>query len=162
LPTLPSYDLKSRAELSKLCPVCRISKPTDQFGFFKEKRVGGSYRQYFNTYCKPCAAAKAKKWDKDNHQIVAERIKLRSLGLLAQIIEAYGGKCSCCGEKSSMFLTIDHKNNDGSKHRSMGLTGRMFYKWIIDSGFPQDLQLLCWNCNCGRQRNGGVCPHNTI
>lgn len=33
------------------------------------------------------------------------------------------------------------------------------YRWAILNGFPDELQLLCFNCNCGRQRNGGVCPH---
>lgn len=23
-------------------------------------------------------------------------------------------------------------------------------------------QLLCFNCNCGRHRNGGVCPHKGV
>jgi hypothetical protein len=26
--------------------------------------------------------------------------------------------------------------------------------------FPNDvLRLLCFNCNCGRAKNGGICPH---
>ena len=27
-----------------------------------------------------------------------------------RIIEAYGGKCECCGESIFEFLTIDHRN----------------------------------------------------
>jgi hypothetical protein len=21
--------------------------------------------------------------------------------------------------------------------------------------------VLCWNCNCGRAKNGGICPHHS-
>ena len=26
---------------------------------------------------------------------------------------------------------------------------------------PDTIQILCFNCNCGRARNGGICPHET-
>ena len=29
----------------------------------------------------------------------------------------------------------------------------------ISRNFPDFLQILCFNCNCGRNRNGGICPH---
>lgn len=34
-----------------------------------------------------------------------------------EVIEKYGGKCLCCGEEQILFLTIDHKNNDGHEDR---------------------------------------------
>lgn len=30
---------------------------------------------------------------------------------------------------------------------------------IIAAGFPAEYQILCFNCNIGRSRNGGRCPH---
>lgn len=30
---------------------------------------------------------------------------------------------------------------------------------IITAGFPPEYQIQCFNCNLGRARNGGVCPH---
>jgi len=74
----------------------------------------------------------------------------------------YGGnppKCACCGESGLRFLTIDHINNDGGKHRKLGLTGARLYRWLIKNNFPKEFQILCYNCNCGRARNGGICPH---
>jgi hypothetical protein len=61
-----------------------------------------------------------------------------------------------------LFLSIDHVNGGGRGHRkSLGTkasSGAMLYD-IKNRGFPPDFQILCFNCNCGRQRNGGVCPH---
>lgn len=81
--------------------------------------------------------------------------------LKARVIEAYGGKCNCCGEGNLSFLTIDHTNGDGGKHRQAIGSSRI-YNWLENRGYPTPgFQVLCFNCNCGRQINGGVCPHQT-
>lgn len=78
------------------------------------------------------------------------------------ILDHYGHKCACCPETIYEFLTVDHINNDGAKHRkslgNIGKSGRLFYKWIIDNNFPKDLQIMCWNCNWAKWRYG-KCPH---
>lgn len=68
----------------------------------------------------------------------------------------YGNMCSCCGETERLFLSIDHINNDGYQNRKKGIN---LYIDIIDRGFPNDLQILCMNCNTGKARNNGICPH---
>lgn len=76
------------------------------------------------------------------------------------IIDAYGAACSCCGETGREFLTIDHVDGGGSQHRlSLGSGNRRVMLDIIARGFPPEFQVQCFNCNCGRARNGGVCPH---
>jgi hypothetical protein len=77
------------------------------------------------------------------------------------VIEAYGGRCVCCGEDNPIFLSMDHIDNDGNKHRAEGVgCGNKFYQWLIRNNFPKDnYQLLCFNCNLGKRINGGVCPH---
>jgi hypothetical protein len=88
--------------------------------------------------------------------------KRRHKILKLEIIENYGGKCTCCGEANYFFLTIDHIDNKGAQHRREVGTqaGRQFYKWLKNNGFPKDnFQLLCFNCNSGKQLNGGICPH---
>lgn len=89
--------------------------------------------------------------------------------LLNQVLEAYGSKCACCGETEILFLQVDHKNNDGNLHRkelkektkSKNYSGTRFYIWLRQQGFPKDkFQLLCANCNSGKARNGGICPHH--
>lgn len=63
------------------------------------------------------------------------------------------------------MLTIDHIGNDGSKHRDEinGGKGRTksidMYCWLEDHDFPKGFQVLCYNCNISKHRNGGVCGH---
>lgn len=82
-----------------------------------------------------------------------------------QVFDAYGGICVCCGENTNEFLTIDHINNDGAEHRK-SIFGRNktggypFYLWVIRNKFPDDLQVMCMNCNMAK-RIYGVCPHDT-
>lgn len=76
------------------------------------------------------------------------------------IVQHYGAKCACCGETERQFLTIDHINNDGAKQRRELGPAHKFYCWIIKNNFPSTLRILCFNCNCGRAINGGVCPHS--
>lgn len=75
------------------------------------------------------------------------------------VFEYYGNKCSCCGESNLMFLSIDHIEGHGNKHRNQIKT--KFYNWLVKNNFPSGFQTLCFNCNWGRHINGGVCPHKT-
>jgi hypothetical protein len=68
----------------------------------------------------------------------------------------YGNKCNCCENINTNVLVIDHINNDGNKDR---MSGRKLFYWVIRNSFPDSLQLLCRNCNNGKQLNNGVCPH---
>lgn len=85
--------------------------------------------------------------------------------LREEVFAAYGGKrCSCCGESEPLFLTIDHVSNNGAEMRKNGTHGRSgtaFYQWLRKSGFPSGFQVLCMNCNHGKHRNGGKCPHKS-
>jgi hypothetical protein len=77
-----------------------------------------------------------------------------------RIFEAYGPVCNCCGETMRLALTIDHVHGNGNEHRrSLGGGNRRQLLEIINAGFPPDYQILCYNCNFARQRNGGRCPH---
>jgi len=73
---------------------------------------------------------------------------------------AYGGAvCVCCGEINSKFLTIDHINGcTPAERRKQGLGSRL-YHWLKKQGYPEGYQVLCFNCNLGRARNQGICPH---
>lgn len=79
-----------------------------------------------------------------------------------EVLVAYSQEipaCTCCGENIEAFLVLDHVNGGGGKHRSAAAA--KFYHWLRREGFPREpaLQVLCCNCNWGRQINGGVCPH---
>ena len=79
--------------------------------------------------------------------------------LRMSVLQAYGQQCECCGEKEPLFLTIDHINGGGNVHRKIVGGGFPMYRWLKKQGFPKGYRVLCFNCNCGRQLNGGVCPH---
>lgn len=69
--------------------------------------------------------------------------------------------CRCCKETEMGFLSIDHINGGGNKHRKKigSYAGGAFYRWLIKNNFPDGFQILCYNCNLGRAINGGMCPH---
>lgn len=67
-------------------------------------------------------------------------------------------KCSCCDESEYDFLTIDHIENNGNEHRRV--IGNNLYNWLIQHNFPEGFDVLCMNCNHGKSKHNGVCPHN--
>jgi len=69
----------------------------------------------------------------------------------------YGRKCACCGESNINFLTIDHINGDGTKHRKK--IHNKINNWLVKNNFPDGFQTLCFNCNWGKHINHGICPH---
>jgi hypothetical protein len=141
----------------KRCSVCR-DKNEEWYSATRDKRKkyareyrsnrpGLSTRYNRNHYERHGVEIKARKYD--------ERRLLR-----IEIFAAYGGpRCSCCGESESLFLTIDHIENNGADHRRKDK--RNLYERLKQQGFPPGFQVLCRNCNWGKHANGGVCPHLT-
>lgn len=166
-------------EGEKTCKVCKTAKGIEKFRLVKNRNRDKKERVYRHSMCIECeqtynhslfrsnydretanakmrawrashpdeARAEGKKWAK--HTRDKQRIK---------VYEAYGNVCKCCGESNYMFLTIDHVNNDGHIERKQYSQGGL-YSRIIQENFPERYQLLCWNCNTGKRRNNGVCPH---
>jgi hypothetical protein len=73
-----------------------------------------------------------------------------------EVVDHYGGKCACCGENRIEFLTIDHKHNNGNEERRQYKS--QAWKIAFKRGFPDDYQVLCYNCNNARAHYG-ICPH---
>ncbi|WP_428323676.1 hypothetical protein [Nitrosopumilus sp.] len=69
-------------------------------------------------------------------------------------------QCQCCGENEFLFLSIDHIDNNGAEHRREIGKGYSIYFWLVENDFPEGFQVYCMNCNWGKARNGGICPHN--
>ncbi len=102
----------------------------------------------------------AEDFTKGKKQEVLKANQQTQRALKAQLMEIYGPKCACCGESNSQFLTLDHINNDGAVERKeckLGTWG-VFRKAVRDRDKTR-YQILCYNCNFGRAKNGGVCPH---
>lgn len=92
-----------------------------------------------------------------NRLKMQERHRLWAREMRASVIQAYGGKCTCCGETELAFLALDHVHNDGKEHRRQ-LGGNGIYIWAKRNGYPERLQVLCNNCNLAKERLG-ICPH---
>jgi hypothetical protein len=70
-----------------------------------------------------------------------------------------GGKleCACCGEKHIEFLSIDHIDGGGSKHRREG-GGLQIAFTLRKLDYPDGYRVLCHNCNMSLGFYG-YCPH---
>lgn len=154
---------------NKTCRICSERKPVSAFG------------QLMGKVCKVCAPAynkaRAQRLYGEKRGVILERSKewkqanapkyrsqqrsyrnAKRAELKAAVLAHYGGACACCGEREPMFLTIDHINDDGAEQRKrLGLIDT--WKWVHNNNYPAGYQMLCYNCNAGRYRNGGVCPH---
>jgi hypothetical protein len=101
-------------------------------------------------------------WERTARKKDPEKIRARDRAnrarIRAAVIAGYGGKCTCCGESTHEFLTIEHVNGDGDAHRKkVGNFG--VYRELLRLEFPTDgYTLLCMNCNFAR-RFGRTCPH---
>lgn len=147
--------------IEKVCTKCNTLKPKDSYYSNKKWTTDG-----LQSWCKECI----KKSRKDYYNRDIEKLRKkgrddRKKEKLA-LINAYGGKCVCCGESQWEFLTIDHINNDGAEHRrrlgkgikSKGST-TMVWRYLRKNGYPKgEFQLLCFNCNCAKGFFG-YCPH---
>lgn len=72
------------------------------------------------------------------------------------VLSAYGGKCACCGDATYEFLTVDHINGGGGKHRRE--IKQSLYQWLKRNNFPPGFRILCANCHLAISFFGG-CPH---
>lgn len=103
----------------------------------------------------------ATKWRENNRERANElsRISKKRYEESAKkkVFDYYGRECACCGEKEMMFLTIDHIDGGGTKHRKK--MGEKITTWLLRNNLPKGFQTLCFNCNWGKHINGGICPH---
>lgn len=103
-------------------------------------------------------AAAAARYAARKPEIIAA-LRARDRALKQEVVNAYGGKCVCCGETILEFLTIDHTNGDGHLHRAAVGKGRRIYADLKARGFPRDgYQCMCLNCNISLGFYG-YCPH---
>ena len=111
---------------------------------------------------------RAAKWRKKNHERhnVLRNKSTRKLRPYYKKLafDHYGNTCACCSENDPLTLQIDHINNDGAAHRGEKehLKGAYLCQWLVDNNFPPGFQLLCRNCNFGKYKNKGVCPHKSL
>lgn len=139
----------------KRCGHCKQTKSKSEFYENKTRKDG------FHPQCKECCSLLGKQSYKKNRSKKLLYSKRKGQEIKYKVFSHYGLKCACCGESDIRFLTIDHINNDGNKHRKeIGLLA--IYRWLIRNNFPDGFQALCYNCNLGKAKNNGICPHKDI
>ena len=144
-PTNPTEVQKSHAEYSArvrkeriasgLCSQCGRNKP----------RIGLKQCEECGNKHKAIPKVRMKKYRADRTAFYQEAV-----------FAHYGRVCVCCGESEPLCLTLDHINNDGKKQRLTSHNDTWYY---AARDKPDDLQILCYNCNFGKAKNGGICPH---
>ena len=181
--TLKENDLNNNP---RVCKDCGLTKPIEESRV--NNNTTGGYR--WRIICKQCKYKKEAIWRKKNLEHVrskgnnwmrmyrnslegkskeeyllrnARNKKKRNKKLKEDVFNAYGGNvCACCGETEFGFLSIDHVNNDGYiMRKEIGEGGYRFYNWLRKNKFPDSFQVLCTNCQHGKARNNGICPHLT-
>ena len=160
---------------TKQCRKCHTAKPLSDFpkdrtskdGLYSRCRScvaieGRERRDRDPEAFKRKAAERMRRWRKRNPERTTQlqrgwyrRAKLRALVAYSQDPPT----CSCCGEATLGFLTIDHIDGGGNAHRRELGGGSSLLIWLQRQGYPEGFQVLCFNCNAGRYWNGGDCPH---
>jgi hypothetical protein len=139
---------------AKTCARCGNSKPLGEFS--------KTSKGHPHSYCRPCRNedARQRRATGANGKHRPDYQRQKRIEDRDAAYAHYGGECQCCGEGNYLFLTLDHVNNDGKAHRDR-YKGQPMYRIARREGYPDTFQLLCFNCNCGRARNGGLCPHRS-
>lgn len=140
---------------TKRCPNCKRELPMEQFSLNPQHRYGR------DAYCKLCVRKRSKEYRALNKARLSERQKELALQLKRTVFQAYGGPiCSCCGEKEFFFLSMDHIEGGGNKHRKSIGRARI-YRWLKAQNYPSGFQVLCFNCNLAKGFYGH-CPHDIV
>ncbi len=145
VPGLPSSPTKK-------CSKCHEIKLHTEFHKGKRGRFG------LNAWCKECAYMAQVAWREHNKEKYQKYHKEHRLKTRKKVLQAYGDECKCCGENTPKFLAFDHINNDGKEHRKTVGSGNAMYLFLIKKGYPDDIQILCHNCNLAKTYYGR-CPH---
>lgn len=129
----------------RICSRCHVKKPDGEFVAPKTCRKCSEKRK---SYSRPDSHYA---WFEDNRTHLREYNRQWRLRLKLETVVQYGGACSC-GESQPEFLTIDHIEGGGHKHRTLiqHSGGHDFYRWLKNQGYPEGYRVLCFNCNCQR------------
>ena len=105
-------------------------------------------KDYRRNTCGACYNAYHRSLYRKNKGEYVARIERNKQAIWLRILDHYSDSCVACGEDDEVVLTVDHINEDGSSRRRTGeKKGVAFYRWIEDNDYPDDLQILCRNCN---------------
>lgn len=149
------------SQATKVCVACKRDLPLSDFWRRKLARDGLQHA------CKKCNLAAQEKYRTAHREAGEPTYSQRNYRRLRlEVMSHYmppgsvKPSCACCGESIFEFLSLDHINGGGMKHRKeIAKVGSVFYRWIKNHGFPPGYRILCHNCNQAIG-NWGYCPHS--
>lgn len=141
-------------------------KNREHLSEYERQRANRRYKE--SPGFKQASLERIRRWQtKVGNAYLRKQANDRTRRLKIEIVEAYGGKCACCGDTHFEFMTIHHKDGKGAAHRkrifgAANAAGTRFYRWLKARGFPKkNFELNCWNCNVAKDMYG-FCPHEVI
>ena len=137
----------------KLCSGCKEILPVNNF--HKNSRGPSGLQWHCKLCCKKQHAIGYQKYKQKYTETSQKYYK----NLRIEVLTVYGNgylHCMCCGETQYEFLSLDHINGGGNKHRRE-VGGKIFNK-LKQQNFPPGYQTLCHNCNQAKGHYG-ICPH---
>jgi hypothetical protein len=151
---------KSIVPKSKICTKCEKRKNLKSFAHQKL----GLYKRAAE--CKKCHSLRYQ-GDQDTHR---DKTNQRNAHMRYLCLSHYSDGqfvCDCCDIDNIEFLTIDHINGGGNKHRrQIARTasktsggGPVTYGWLIEHNYPSGFRVLCFNCNTSMGLYK-YCPHS--
>lgn len=164
------YRVKDKFYRRWICNAC-MDQAAIRWVLENEERKRQYDKEYYHKN-REANINRVREWNEANKERSKVNAKRSYWRLKEAAYMAYGGyKCQCCGETEPLFLSIDHVNNDGHLYRKAKKTetgtwikvgshcGENLFRWLRRENYPEGFQVLCLNCNGGKHRNGGVCPH---
>ncbi len=121
--------------------------------------ICGKYLKEWKNKNKDKVSEYQREYNTKHKDYINERESKKLKIIRDKFFEMYGSRCACCGETTLLFLTLDHILNDGNIKRDGRHNNNKEIKCAIKEYRPDLYQVLCMNCNWGKHRNGGVCPH---
>lgn len=163
-----SRTYKDKKVIPGVCRMCSIN-PLDNSDFScatcREVKKVKNKVSYSNPNRSAKRAAKIASYTQEERISLREGYRIKRQKMKQRVFSGYGSYCACCGESGLAFLSLDHVNGDGAKHRRSVAgnegylrSGNAFYQWVINNNFPDFLQVLCHNCNMAKGTDE-CCPH---
>lgn len=147
--------------VEKKCKKCKEDKDTSEF--YKDL----SRKDNLRSECIDCTknsrggCRRNKRRDRLTVTDRKEYYKVYYRELKLATIQHYShgtNKCGCCGESHFEFLSLDHINGGGHKHRK-SLKYKNLYRHLKQNNWPDGYRILCMNCNFAIGKYGD-CPHS--
>ena len=124
--------------------------------------IKNNYPEGFQILCINCQFIKRienKEYAKHEEQTkIAHKISIRRLNQKTKVYNHYCNgdiKCKKCGKNDLRYLSIDHINGGGRKHRKE--IGAYLPAWLIKNNFPEGYQILCMNCQFKKRVENNEC-----